>query len=165
MNAAPRFVPAARLLHWLMAVLILLMLFVGIGMVSTVSDLHSRLLGLHKPLGIAILLLALLRLAVRLRHRPPPLPMDLPAWQRLAAHASHLLLYALMLALPLVGWAMLGAGGYPVALGHGIVLPPLVPQHRALFALLLFGLVLLHLAAALHHAWVRRDTVFGSIRP
>ena len=92
----------ARVLHWLMAVLILTMLFVGVTMVAS---LHWRpmLVDLHRPLGIAILLLAVVRLVNRLRHRPPPLPADLPAWQKFAAHASHWMLYGLMLAMPLVG--------------------------------------------------------------
>lgn len=170
-----RFNLAARALHWLMALMILAMLFIGIGMVSTVSELHSRLLDLHKPVGIAILVLAVLRLGVRLRYGAPALPRDLPRWQQHAAHVSHILLYALMLAMPLVGWAMLSAGGYPVALGDGFVLPPLVPQGRALYAflrqahtelaLLFFAVFLLHFAAALFHALIRRDAVLRSMRP
>lgn len=174
MNApAPVFLPLARLLHWTMAVLILAMLFIGAGMVSTVSDKHSLLLALHRPLGIAILLLAVLRLAVRLRHSPPPLPPDLPAWQRRAARASHWLLYGAMIAMPLVGWAMLSARGDPVVLGGALHLPPIVPRDaisaaflREAHAWLAYGfflLILLHVAAALYHGLVRRDGVFASM--
>src|SRR3546814_10476605 len=92
------------------------MLFIGVGMVSTTSSTYSLLLAIHKPLGAAILVLLVLRIAVRLRHRPPPLPADLPTSQRRAATFSHWLLYALMLAMPLSGWAMLSAAGHPVAL-------------------------------------------------
>lgn len=70
----------ARVLHWLMAAMILTMLFVGVGMVASVTQ-RPWLIDLHRPLGIAILILAVLRLINRLRHRPPPLPADLPAWQ------------------------------------------------------------------------------------
>lgn len=174
MNAAPdRFTPAARALHWLMAVMIVAMLFIGVGMVATVSAWHQWLLAIHKPLGIAILLLAVVRLAVRLRHPPPPLPADLPMLQKLAALASHWLLYFLMLALPLIGWAMLSAGGYPVMLGDTLRLPPIFPTspvafavlrhlHGA-FAMLLFLTFLAHLGAALHHGLIRRDGVFASM--
>lgn len=86
----------ARVLHWLMAAMILTMLFVGVGMVASVTQ-RPWLIDLHRPLGIAILILAMLRLINRLRNRPPPLPADLPAWQKAAAIASHWLLYALML--------------------------------------------------------------------
>ncbi len=170
-----RFNIAARSLHWLMALAILTMLFIGVGMVSTVSDLHNRLLDLHRPLGIAILLLAALRLLVRLRYGAPALPQDLPRWQQHAAQVSHILLYVLMLAMPLVGWAMLSAGGYPVSLGGGVVLPHIVPQSRSLYAflrsahtdlaLLLFASFLMHFAAALFHALIRRDGVLRSMRP
>lgn len=163
----------ARALHWLMAAMLLTMLFVGAGMVASVSERHAWLLALHKPLGIAILALALLRLALRLWRRPPPLPRELGAAQRFAAHASHWLLYALMLAMPLIGWAMLSAGGYPIELGAGLRLPPIAPfdpsgfaalrwLHRSL-AYALFALVLLHLGAALHHGLIRRDGVLRSM--
>ena len=171
----PRFNLAARALHCLMALMILSMLFIGIGMVSTVSDLHSRLLDLHRPLGLSILVLALIRLGVRLRYGAPAMPADLPRWQHHAASISHILLYALMLAMPLLGWAMLSAGGYPVTVGAGLVLPPIVPQSRSLYALLrgahtdlallFFASFLTHFAAALFHALIRRDGVFRSMRP
>lgn len=172
MSPSTHFNLAARILHWGMAVLILTMLFVGVGMVSSIS-LRPGLLSLHRPIGIAILLLVILRLANRLRHSPPPLPADLPPIQKRAAHASHWLLYGLMFAMPLIGWSMLSAGGYPVAMFKGFTLPPIAPHDPAVFAilrtahtwlaLLLFATVLMHLAAALFHAWVRRDKVFASM--
>jgi cytochrome b561 len=172
-NSTRPFSPAARLLHWLMALLILAMLLIGIGMVATVSVWHTWLVGIHKPLGIAILLLAIVRLVVRRRRPPPPLPADLPAPQKLAAHASHWLLYALMIAMPLIGWAMLSAGGYPVMLSSSLRLPPILPFDPVAFAilrhlhtwlgLLLFLTFLAHLAAALYHGLIRRDGVLSSM--
>lgn len=169
------FTPLARALHWLMAALILAMLFIGAGMTSTVSPARQWLLALHKPLGVAILVLVLARLVVRWRHPPPPLPPGLGLAQRFAAKASHGLLYALMLAMPLIGWAMLSAAGDPVVLGGSLRLPALVPADPSLFALLrrahawlawlLFATILLHLAAALHHGLIRRDGVFESMAP
>ena len=117
MNAQPRFfTPLARLLHWLMALMIIAMLFIGAGLAASVSERHEWLIHLHKPLGIAILALVIVRLVVRFSTRQPPLPADLPLWQALAAKASHLVLYALMLVLPLLGWAMISAAGDPVML-------------------------------------------------
>ncbi|HCH0556970.1 TPA: cytochrome b [Pseudomonas aeruginosa] len=172
MNRYGHFDALARALHWLMAAMILAMLFIGAGMVVSLAW-RPTLLDLHRPLGIAILLLVVVRLVNRLRSPPPPLPADLPAIQKLAAHASHWLLYGLMFAMPLIGWGMLSAGGYPIVLFGGVHLPPIAPHSADLYALLrpahtvlayvLFATVLGHLAAALFHAWVRRDGVFASM--
>ena len=109
-----RFTPLQRLLHWVMAMLVLAMLFIGVGMVSTVMPKYLTLVSIHKPLGIAILVLALIRLVVRLRYGTPPLPPDLPEPMKLAAYLSHYALYILMIGMPLIGWAMLSAAAYPV---------------------------------------------------
>ena len=167
-----RFRAFSRLLHWLMAVLILAMLFIGVAMVSSLSD-YDRLVSIHKPIGILILVLAALRLVNRLIFPPPPLPSGMPVPLRVAAEASHWLLYALMFAQPLVGWAMLSAAGYPIALIGAFHLPPIVPHDMALYAFLrplhsvlafaLFATFLLHFAAALTHALIFRDGVFKSM--
>lgn len=167
------FTPLARLLHWMMAPLIIAMLFIGVGMVATVSRAHSTLIAIHKPLGIALLLLVVLRVGVRMTRGSPPLPDDLAIPQRMAARASHLVLYVLMAAMPLIGWAMLSAAGYPVTLMGSLHLPPIAPHNIELFATLralhtwlafaLFATVLVHLAAALFHGLIRRDGVFSSM--
>ena len=105
----------------------------------------------------------------------PPLPRDLPESTKLAAHLSHWALYALMFAMPLLGWAMLSAAAYPVTLWPGVVLPPIAPQsaglHSALWnahhygAFVFFALILLHLSGGLFHALVRRDGVFQAMAP
>ena len=116
-----RFTAWKRLLHWLMAICILAMLFIGVGMVSTIKPIYLTLVSIHKLLGIAVLVLALIRLALRLRYGAPPLPVDLPEPMKLAAEGSHYALYALMIAMPLLGWGMLSAAAYPVVLfGGGI---------------------------------------------
>jgi cytochrome b561 len=171
--AQERFAATSRLLHWVMAVLIIAMLFIGVGMVSTVSERYALLVSIHKPLGIAILALVVIRLINRLIKRPPPLPASLPPIQRLAAQASHWALYALMFAMPLVGWGMLSAGAYPIVLYGPLQLPPILPQSVSVYALLreahtvlaylLFATVLVHLAAALFHGLIRRDGVLESM--
>ena len=174
-EARDRFTPVQRLLHWLMAAGILSMLFIGVGMLSTVTPTHLTLLAIHRPLGVALLVLVAIRLALRIRYGAPPLPAALPAPMKLAAHASHYAFYALMFAMPLIGWAMLSAAAYPIVLFAGVQLPAILPQsdslhaalwaaHRAL-AFVFFALILLHVAAALFHALVRRDGVFEAMRP
>lgn len=157
-----------------MAALILAVLLIGVATVTSLAD-YRALVALHRPLGILILLLAGLRPANHWRHAPPPPPAELPGWQRRAAHGSHILLYGLMLALPLVGWAILSAARYPVILNGPVVLPPILPQDTMLYAVLrrlhtvlaygLFGVILAHLGAALLHALIRRDEVVASMAP
>lgn len=172
MSPPARFNLLARVLHWTMAVMIVAMLFIGVGMLASVTQ-RPWLFDLHRPLGMAILVLAVVRLGNRMWHRPPPLPADLPAWQVRAALASHWLLYALMLSMPVLGWATLSAAGNPIVMIGSLHLPPIAPHDATVYAWLrdahgwlarlLFATVLAHVAAALFHAWVRRDGVFASM--
>jgi len=169
-----RFATPQRLLHWLMAVCILAMLFIGVGMVSTVSARSLTLVKIHEPLGIAILILVLIRIGFRLRYGAPALPEDFPAPMKLAAHLSHYVFYGLMILMPLLGWAMLSAAAYPLVI-FGVQLPQILPLNDTLHSLLwdahrylaflFFALILLHVAAALFHALVRRDGVFETMGP
>lgn len=157
----------ARLLHWLMAGLILLMLFIGVIMVSISSQDRQALIGPHKTIGVTILILGVVRILWRLAAPPPPPPAGEPRWRRLVAEATHITFYALILAMPLIGWAMQSAGGYPVATFGDLYLPPLVPPDGEMHAVLrvahrigaylFYGLFLLHLSAALFHAFALED--------
>ena len=168
-----RFPVSSRVLHWLMAVLVLAMLFIGVGMAASESARYSTLVAIHKPLGIAILILVVIRIVNRLIHRPPPLPADMPGIQRFAAHASHIMLYALMFLMPIIGWSMLSAAGYPIVLLGPLHLPPILTQNATVYATLrqlhtilaylLFATFLLHFAAALFHGLIRRDGVLQSM--
>ena len=162
----------SRILHWTMAAMILAMLFIGIGMVASLSDYHW-LISIHRPLGILILIFVAVRLVNRLVQPPPSVPRAMPGWQRFVAHASHFALYGLMFALPLVGWAMLSAAGYPIVLYGALQLPPILPLNVTLYvvlrathtvlAYLLFATFIGHFAAALMHALIYRDGVFQSM--
>lgn len=170
-----RFTLLQRLLHWLMAACIVAMLFIGVGMVSTVRPKYLPLISIHKTVGVTLFILVLIRLALRLYYGAPPLPADLPRSMKLAAKLSHQALYGLMIMMPLLGVGMLWAAAYPVVLYPAIQIPALLPQSDRLHTLLwnahfylgfaFFVLVLLHLAAALFHALIRRDGVFETISP
>jgi cytochrome b561 len=169
-----RFTTFSRILHWTMAAMVLAMLLIGVGMVASLSDYHW-LVSIHKPLGILILLLVAIRLVNRLLNPAPPLPAGMPRWQRFAAHASHVVLYALMFTLPLIGWGMLSAARYPIVLYGPLELPPILPHDAALYAmlrtahtvlaLLLFATFVAHFGAALMHALIYRDGVLPSMAP
>lgn len=173
MNPQPTVFPLVlRVLHWLMATLIIAMLVIGLVMANSLY-LRPLLLAIHQPLGISIALLALIRLCLRLYLPTPPLPASLPRWQAIAAHASHVALYALMIGLPLLGWAMRSAADMPVQLWPGMLLPALIAPSPVAYSLLqqahqlaawsLAALLLGHLGAALLHAWVHRDGVWQAM--
>ncbi|MBR0782215.1 cytochrome b [Bradyrhizobium iriomotense] len=172
-NEPHRFAPIQRSLHWLMAACIIAMLFIGVGMVSTVAPKYLPLILIHKTLGVTLLILVVVRLALRLHYGAPPLPDDLPPAIKLGARLSHLALYGFMIIMPLLGLGMLWAAAYPVVLYGGIRIPALLAQSDRVHTLLwnahfylgfaFFALVLLHLAAALFHALLRRDGVFATI--
>ena len=167
-----RFSLVSRILHWLLAALVLAMLVIGAVMVSP-SGRYDWLYSVHRPLGIAILVLAAIRLINRLIDTPPPLPTTMRRSLRRAARASHVLLYALLIVQPLVGWGLLSAAGYPVILYGAVELPPLLPKSDALVALLkpahlvlaiiFSAVILLHFGAALMHRFAFRDGVFESM--
>jgi cytochrome b561 len=151
-----------RVLHWLMALLILGMIAVGWYMTGLPDKdpLRGTLYPLHKSLGILLLALVALRVALRFSTPIPPLPAGIPPRERLAAKAGHVLLYLGMIVVPLTGVVMSVAGGYGIAF-FGIPLPafmdvdkPLAHDARELHELLpyiLLGVIALHVAGALKH--------------
>jgi cytochrome b561 len=149
-----------------MAVMLLAMLFIGVTMVASLGGYH-RLVAIHRPLGIMILILAVVRLVNRMFTTLPAFPPTMSSRERVLATASERLLYTLMLALPLVGWGMLSAGNYPITMFGPVHLPPIVPASPALYAFLrkthtvlaylLFLSFLAHLSAVLFHTLIVRD--------
>jgi len=119
MRSTPgRYSVASMTLHWLLAALIAIQLCLGWYMNEVAVDhspIQETIEGVHISLGLTILLLVLVRIGVRLTHPAPALPAGIPRWERLLAHASHLLFYLLMLALPLTGWALVSLGTRPIS--------------------------------------------------
>jgi cytochrome b561 len=173
-NSPTQFAFPSRILHWLMAACLLAMLFIGVSMVASLGDYHT-LLTIHRPLGILILLLAVLRLATRLLTKLPEFPPTMPPQERFVAKASERLLYTLFFALPLVGWAMLSAGHYPIVMFGTVHLPPILPARPELYATLrethtilaylLFLTFLAHMSAILFHTLILRDGLLERMVP
>ena len=174
MPAQPRFPAVSRLLHWTMAVMVLTMLSIGVAMVVSLGDYHA-LVSIHRPLGIAILILVVVRFVNRLINPPPPLPATMSRAERLAATASELAMYGLMLVLPLVGWGMLSAARYPIVLHGSVHLPFILPHNAVLYAVLrkvhtilayLFFLTFMaHVGAILFHTLIVRDGMLRRMAP
>ena len=163
----------AKILHWALAGLIVAQYaLANLAEFAAEAGAQVRqiaLLANHKSVGISILALALIRLAWRTAHRPPPLPAAMPPWQALASKVSHGLLYALLLAMPLSGWLMSSASAYSVSWFNLFQLPDLAAPDPALkevfegihetLAWLLAAVAGVHILAAFKHALIDRDGV------
>jgi len=171
-----RFTGVAIGLHWLIAVAIIGTFALGLYMHELpLSPQKLKLYSWHKWAGVTIFLCVLLRLVWRLLHRPPELPSGMPAWQRKAAEATHVLLYLLMFAVPLSGWLMSSAKGFQTVWFGIVPLPDLLDKNKELGDLLqevheilnftMAGLVLAHLGAALKHHFIDRDDVLVRMAP
>ena len=123
----------ARVLHWLVAALVLIMIPLGIIIANEWGGpLQEPLYNLHKSIGAVLLPLVLVRLIYRLTHPPLPLPADIPAIQQLAAHATHWTLYALLIVQPVIGWIATSAYPAPLPIFGLFELPRVWPENRAL---------------------------------
>ena len=157
-----RYKPIVVAIHWLTAGLIVWQLWLGF----TFHDLpkgtpeRAELFTMHKTVGVTILILALIRLAVRLINPPPPYPAELAKWERAFAVWTHRLFYVLIIALPLTGLAAVSKGGPSTAIAGGLEVPTVpVPALGALHEPLVFAtifLLLLHVAGALKHQFIDR---------
>lgn len=174
--AASRYTPVAIVLHWLLALMILGALGFGLYMTDLpFSPARIRQYNWHKWAGITILALSALRLLWRLTHPAPKLPLSTPLWQQKSSHAAHGLLYVLFFAIPLAGWAYSSAAGFTVVYFGVLPLPDWVPKdpelaktlkfiHMALGKALIV-LILVHIAAALKHQFIDRDSLLRRMMP
>ena len=165
-----------RLFHWLVAALIFIQFALGwLAVGWALSPTKINLFVWHKSVGMLILALVVARLLNRLARLTPPLPADTPAWERAAARWSHTLLYVLMVAMPLTGWAINSAAGIPFRIFWQLPLPALMApdKHTAdIVALVHFALgiafvalLILHIGAALRHHFVKRNNVLRRMLP
>ena len=183
-RSSARYSTVAIVLHWLIAVLILVNLYLAL----TFGGLHGyalfKTLQLHKSLGLTVLILSLARLTYRLGHRPRPWPAAMSRWERLVAIAVHWLFYALMIGIPLTGWIVVSASptNIPTLLFNKVPWPHLSMVHDLTMPVRMslesrFGqvhevlgysmlvLVALHIGAALKHQFLNRDEVLGEMLP
>ncbi len=175
-NTTNRWGTLAQLFHWL----IVLFIIAQFTLALLFGDLPNgarklTLLSRHKSIGITILTLALLRVLWRWSNPTPALPGTLKPYERTLARVTHVLLYVLLLAVPLSGWTMSSARGFPVSWFGLFQLPDLVPKNKALYEILVtthdvlawsLGVVaIVHLLAALKHHFVLKDDVLRRMLP
>ena len=171
--AEARFGLPAQILHWAMAALILVMLALGAMLVGSLGE-YPTVLAWHKAVGLAVLVLAVLRIGNRIRSRPPPAPASLGGPERVVAALSEAAMYALFLAQPVVGWALVSASGVPLVVG-GFHVPAIAPVSIQLYGVLrvahsllayaLLACVIAHIGAVLFHALGLRDGLLSRMLP
>lgn len=174
--AAGQYNTPALVLHWATAPLVIGLLAVGLWMVGLeISRLKLVVYGWHKWIGLVVLAIVVIRLIWRALNRPPPLPATVAPWERRAAAIAHGLLYGLLLAMPLSGWAMTSAAGQPVIWFGVLRLPDIVGRDPALLEIfrgihhwlsrLLLLTIALHVAAVIRHDVLRRDGILRRMLP
>jgi cytochrome b561 len=170
MTGPERYPVRTRILHWLTAVLIFTALFVGFVMVNSIGS-YSTLIKVHMTLGVLILAIVVVRAVNRFTHRVPKLP-DTVGWaEHKLVVGSELAMYALMLAQPLIGWAMLSASGAHPEIFGTLTLPRIAPfnadlyfilrQLHSLFAFTLVAVIAAHISAVLWHSVTLRDRMLS----
>lgn len=178
-NTQQRYGAVAVALHWLMAALLIGLAAIGLYMVrlpdAGFDTVKISLIFSHKELGMLALALAALRLAWRVGNELPRLTERLPEWQKVAARFVHLSFYALMFGVPISGWLMSSASGFPVTFLGLFKLPDLIGYDNYLLDVLvavhkwlayaLVALIGLHAAAALRHHFILRDDTLRKMLP
>lgn len=175
-NDSLRYGVVAQLFHWgIVALIVLQFALANKAEAFPLGAAKLATLAQHKSIGITILALALLRLLWRLLGPTPALPETSSRWRNFAAYATHFVLYALLIAIPILGWLMSSARNFPVSWFGLITLPDFVEPGETAFdffhqaheiaAKTLFVLALLHVAAALKHHFIDRDNVLRRMLP
>lgn len=175
-NTNERWGALSQVFHWAIVALVI----TQVTLAKIAEDLplgmeKLAMLARHKSVGITILALATLRLLWRWANPVPPLPPTLRPYERRLAHFTHVALYVLLFAMPLSGWAMSSARGFPVSWFGLLQLPDFVAKSRPLYETLhetheslayaLGAVALLHVAGALKHHFVLRDDVLRRMLP
>jgi cytochrome b561 len=183
-KAMGRYSSFAILLHWLIALGIVVMVVLGFTMVHQHLSLARKfqLYQLHKSVGVTVLLTAVIRLGWRLTHKPPALSASMSSAEKVAAHGGHFLLYVFLFVLPLTGWGIVSVAplNIPTRLYGVIPWPHLsflaratnkdslysfLKQVHAYFAWTMVAVVVGHLAAALKHHFIKHDDVLIRMLP
>jgi cytochrome b561 len=174
MSASPeKYNKVAIALHWVLAVLILFLLFPGHELIEVERGGSAADWGptAHASLGMLVLILSLVRIAWRIANPAPPLPATMPVWQVKATAAVHGLLYLLMIGIPLAGWLALAPWGAERLDADAVSFFKLVPlnilpnlgewtsEMHEIAGTLAKILIAIHVLAALKHQFVDKDAL------
>jgi cytochrome b561 len=176
MSESTHYTSTAKTLHWLISLMIFCMLLLGFYMSDLpLSPDKLKFYSWHKWAGVTVFLLVFIRLSWRITHTPPAMPEEMPQLQQVTATIFHFALYALMFLIPLSGWLMSSAKGFQTVWFGVLPIPDLLPKdkvvgdalkevHQAL-NLLMIGILIVHVFAALKHHFIDKDNVLKRMLP
>ncbi|MCK0070682.1 cytochrome b [Kordiimonas laminariae] len=188
-NNTERYTKVAILLHWLIAFAIIGLMAAGIWMTGAIKEKETQATAfevyqIHKSIGLTVLVLSVVRLIWRFTHKAPAMPSGMVAWERMAAHTTHFLFYALMIGLPITGWLMVSASpwGLPTMYFNQFEVPHLHALSsldmagkqewegvfKEMHEVIAYGgiaLIVLHIGAALKHHVIAKDNTLVRMLP
>lgn len=174
-TADPRYTKVAIWLHWLIGLAVITNIGLAMLTEGLPRETHHAAMGIHKAIGITILMLTLLRILWRLGHRAPPLPANTPSWEKWTSRVVHFLFYALLILLPLSGWVWMSAAGSPVDIFGLFTIPPIAAPDKAfadvmherheVMGLTMLALVVIHLLAVVKHQFIDRNRQLSRMNP
>ncbi|GAA4780532.1 cytochrome b [Stakelama sediminis] len=173
-TAAQRYSRGAIFFHWTIALLVIVNIILGLFHESLLKGLG--VMPVHFAIGMTVLILSIGRWIWRLAHPAPPLPLGMAGWEKVASKLTHWAFYLLIVLMPLSGWMMMSGGRHPRAVSwFGLFNFPILPVDKVLaggahefheiFGYAMAALVIVHIAAALRHHFILRDSVLMRMMP
>ncbi|KTD21153.1 cytochrome b [Legionella londiniensis] len=174
-NAVVRYSTGSKILHWLIAVIVIIMLSVSFFLEELPKQYQPTAFFIHKSFGLTVLFLMVIRLFWISYAGKPDLPLTVPFWQKTLARSVQFILYLFLFAMPISGWIMSVAANKPpsffglfqanLPIEPNKALAQFMNQLHELFAWILIVLIALHLAGALKHYFIDKDKVLQSMLP
>lgn len=181
-DTVARYHKVAILLHWLIGLFIIANLALGLLLDDIPDDNKFLAFTIHKSLGLSVLVLTLVRIYWRLTHKAPDYPASFAGWELKVAKVTHFILYVLMLGIPLSGWLLVSASPRNIPTNFfGLFIWPQIPGMQgfadqkataesigdvhSLLAYAMLVLLFLHIAAALRHKFILKDSLVERMLP
>jgi len=164
------------LLHWIIAIIVIGMLTLGIYMSDLPNSLYKlKLYGWHKEWGFVVLFLITLRIIWKMRNVSPSLTAPIPYWQIVIAKLTHWMFYLILFVMPITGWIITSSANLPVSFFGFFVIPVITSRSKNVqhlfanihswVAYILIALIVLHILAALKHAFIDKDDILKRMLP
>lgn len=175
MNGVKRYSTGSKLLHWVIAIIVITMLSLSFFLDDVPDEYKSTAFMMHKSFGLTVLILMIIRFVWILHKGKPSLPISIPLWEKILSHLVQYSFYILLIAMPICGWIMSVAGGrvptffglfyLPLPIAENKPLSKLMLQCHQIIAWILIVLIILHVAGAIKHHFIDKDKVLRRMLP